>query len=1039
MMIDAGTTTPLPVRPELLGTVLEDLPDRAMLCDTELRARWMNRAARDQAARRGVAEPIGRTCHEIWAGREAPCEGCPLVETLRSGAGRVGEHDTPDGRTCRVQAYPESDGTGAAGGVLAVFRDVTESRRCESRLRQVDQQRRLVMDNIAETVNFNDRELVVQWVNPQGCELAGRTAEQIVGRHCYEIWAGRDEACADCPVVEAMTTGRQCSRDVQTPDGRWWYVAGTPVRDDRGQVVGAVEATIEITNRKRAEAALRHGEHRFRTLAQLLPGIVAETDLEGNITFANHNAYKVMGYTAADVERGLNCFDLIAPNERDQALANARQALRGEDAGLNEYTGIRKDGSTFPVLIHSAPIRSEGRVTGLAVIIIDITDRKRMEQALRDSERRFRAFAELLPGIVFLAGPDGTLTFVNRSGQQALGIDPERMKRGVNCFDLVIPQDRRRARANVARVFQGEQVGIKEYTGLRSDGATFPMLVHATAISRDGKGPALAGIVLDITRRKRAEQELLRAKEQAEAAARAKSAFLANMSHEIRTPMTAILGYAELLGDACSDGDDWREHVEMIRTNGRYLLGLINDILDLSKIESGRMGLERREVRVGNLLAEVTSMMRPHAVDNGNTLEVVYTTPVPETVRTDEVRLRQALVNLLGNAVKFTKDGQVSVEVSCAEAWRDGGSALRLAVCDTGIGISDEQMDKLFEPFDQGDASTTRKHGGTGLGLAITRRIVELMGGELTVDSVVGQGSTFTLTVPTGPLEDTDMVEAYEEAHETRTYPTVTRPLQRLDGVRVLLAEDGESNRRLIQTFLQRAGAEVALAENGREAVEHVRVEPFDAILMDMQMPEMDGYEATRLLRREGCNVPILALTAHALNGDGRKSMDAGCDAHLTKPIDRGELLDAVARYADGQGDPATAGESDGADERSSAGDDAPEPSPPDVLTSDFADDPDMAELVSDFVDRLGERIKAMHAALEHEQWERLGRSAHQLKGAGGGYGYPAVSEAAARLEEAATGGDREASRRRLGELEGLAAAAQRGLSTGEGAQGDEP
>ncbi|HET6428877.1 MAG TPA: ATP-binding protein [Phycisphaerae bacterium] len=504
----------------------------------------------------------------------------------------------------------------------------------------------------------------------------------------------------------------------------------------------------------------------------------------------------------------------------------------------------------------------------------------------------------------------------------------------------------------------------------------------------------------------------------AESASAAKSEFLANMSHEIRTPLTAILGFADLLADAEQDPARRAEHARIIRANGRHLLCLINDLLDLSKIEVGRLRLCTGPCSIPDVLADVARMMSPRACERGNTLSVEYATEVPETIFADEGRMRQVFANLVGNAVKFTGDGSVRVVASLVPAWRDRGPALRVDVIDTGIGISPATIRRLGEPFFQADSSASRRHGGTGLGLAITRRLVEMMEGELTIDSAPGEGSTFTVTIPTGSLKGVPTVSSAQQA--SRGAAPVRKPEPPagagLGGARILLAEDGLANQKLVATILRKAGAEVEIAANGAEAVAMASAGQFQLVLMDMQMPEMDGYEATAALRRGGFDRPIIALTAHALSGDRQQCLDAGCTDYLSKPINRSTLLEAVARLL---GTPAPPG-------RAVVGA-PPSGEAPDVVLSEFVDDPLIGPILDRFVGGLLERTAHMTDALDHGDFEELERLAHQLKGAGGGYGYPKLTDLARDLEHAADAADREAAAMALAALGEMCLAVVRG------------
>ena len=557
-----------------------------------------------------------------------------------------------------------------------------------------------------------------------------------------------------------------------------------------------------------------------------------------------------------------------------------------------------------------------------------------------------------------------------------------------------------------------------------------------TLVSKTALEKVVQSLQSEVAERKRAEEELEQAKSAAEEANRAKSKFLANMSHEIRTPLTAILGYGDLMTDPDLTASDRDNHLAVIRRNGEHLLELINDILDLSKIEAGRLEMDVQPCRYLYVVSDVASLMRVRASQRGNSLSVECAGPLPETIHTDGARLRQALVNLVGNAVKFTENGSVRVALAFLPDGCDGQPAVRISVIDTGVGISPDKLAGLFDPFAQADASTSRKYGGTGLGLAITRHIADLLGGSLAAESTPGQGSAFTLTVPTGPLDGVRMLEDPDEALQCEgPHPGGRRPGDSaLAGLKVLLAEDGLDNQRLIGTVLRKAGAEVEIAANGKIAVEKVAAAAgergFDVILMDIQMPEMDGYQATSTIRKAGYAGPILALTAHAMAGDRRRCLEAGCDDHLAKPIDRARLVRAVAERAGNQCDVCDV----------PAGRQArPEDEAQGAVLSQFADDPDLAEVIDEFVAGLEGHVEAMRRTLNHGDHDELTRRAHQLKGAGGSYGYPVITETAKMLEDAAKARDIEAATLALGRLASLCRAAARGRPRADAPKGTKP
>jgi PAS domain S-box-containing protein len=563
------------------------------------------------------------------------------------------------------------------------------------------------------------------------------------------------------------------------------------------------------------------------------------------------------------------------------------------------------------------------------VILRDLTDRKRIEAELRQERDFNKRLVQTSSAYIVAATPDGRVKMINDSMLHAFGYTTEQLL-GKNWIQLCLPEhERQRAGEAFRSVASSNQPVVLEVEAITRDGKKLFVEWHANDVpNADGDVNLVIGVGVNITERKKAEKELQeyalaleganrRLEEYcgtAQAATRAKSEFLANMSHEIRTPMTAILGFAEnLLAPDLSELDR-AACVETIRRNGEHLLEIINDILDLSKIEAGKIEIETIACCPGQLAIDVHELMLERARGKGLDFELRFENPVPAVIRSDPTRLRQILINLVGNAIKFTEHGRISLSVGCTHE-PGQPSELHFEVSDTGIGMTEQQIGRLFVPFSQADTSTTRRYGGSGLGLAICKRLLDRLGGHISVESAPEKGSMFRVTVPIGPLGAANMIQAPEQltAAPKPSAPVVAPTLGQGFTCRVLLAEDAPDNQRLIRMVLTNAGAQIAIADNGQIAYDMAMAavqagQPYDVILMDIQMPTLDGYEATGKLRQQGYRGPIIALTAHAMRGDRERCLQAGCDDFVSKPVKREELLAVVARYAQPQ--PAQAAES---------------------------------------------------------------------------------------------------------------------------------
>lgn len=837
---------------------------------------------------------------------------------------------------------------------------------------------------IAQTVDagviVTDREGRIGWVNQSFTRITGYSLDEARGQSPGHLLHGPN---TDQGTVARMRDCIQEGKPVRAEiinyakDGReyWLDLNIQPVRDKYGNIIRYIAVNTEITLQKQLEKELSQTRNFLQAVIDHLPMALNVKDYRehggGRYRLWNRKATEFTGLEAMTTI-GRSDFDFW-PRERAELLrASDLKAFAGSRLVENSSEAINS-----PALgrrwLHTrkVPIFDEkGRPHSLLSIAEDITENKRYQEELANEKALLRAIIDSIPDPVFFKDASGVYVGCNKA-YAAIAGRSERELIGTTEYDTsgIKATDRRHIQEQ--QILADGKPHYSEEWVTSPDGRRILLeTLETTYYDSDLHLLGLIGISRDITERKRVLEELSAAKEAAEKANSAKSVFLANMSHEIRTPLTSIIGFAEMLSDPTTEGAVRREAECTILRSGRHLLGIINDILDLSKIEAGQLGLECIPFSPLEICSNLDSEIGTLAREKGISFQMLVEHPMPTMVMGDPTRWKQILLNLCGNAVKFTAHGSVTLTVLYDRAC----ARLQCGVADTGIGISAEQAKRLFQPFAQADNTVTRRYGGTGLGLRLVRHLAGAMGGDVTFKSEPGVGSEFVVRID-APIAVGERFAATASERRAQKTHGVNSPSRRIGG-RVLLAEDGLDNRKLICGFLGKLGLDVTTAENGEQAIEQALAGDFDVILMDIQMPMLDGVGATELLREAGYDRPIVALTANVMAEDVARYLRSGFTHWVDKPIDFAALSLLLCELLQPE---------------------ALEKSP--VIADDEL--PGYAEIKAEFEARFPDRIRQLNSRISEHDWNGARGVAHALAGTAGSFGYGEVSAAARDLEKA--------------------------------------
>ncbi len=950
-------------------------------------------------------------------------------------------------KTYHLKSKPLKDDRGNIIGTSGIATDVTEHRRTQEELQESSENYRLLVETMNDGIGMSDKDFKVTYVNPRLAEMLGYLPDEMLGSHVTEFFANDK----DLKIVQGnlFQNGDDSPKSyeiyLKKKDGSLicTHVSPMPLFNHKGGFKGGFVVIADITKRKQDEAALRESEEKFKTIFNNANDEILYLDINGVIIDVNKKMTDIFGYTRNEII-GTNITDIEAftPEALGKNMKLFNDIINGEPPRMIEYEIVRKDGLKVFVETNSTVIKKSEKPVGIITIIRDITERRKMEQALRESEELYSNVFESISDGILVLDTDFYYTYWNKGMEEVSRVSRDDViNSGDHAWEIFPDLFDDNTREMLNKAMQGDVVEREAQYTLKNGKAAFSLEMYHPLRSTTGEIRGIVGVIRDITRPKNTEAALKKAKEDAEAATIAKSEFLANMSHEIRTPMNGVIGMTNLIIGTRLNKEQ-REYAQTIKKSADSLLDVINDILDFSKIEAGQLSLEQIDFDLRKTMEGITDLLAIRAYTKGLKFACLMDNEVPSFVEGDPGRLKQILINLAGNAIKFTEVGEVIVRVTASKE-TEKNVTLSFAVSDTGIGIQEDMIEGLFESFSQVDASMSRKYGGTGLGLAISKQLSELMGGSIGVESKVGEGSVFRFEVVlkkqenvTEPLfEDLRAEEIKEEnilvvddneinrlvlkeqlkswecrfdeaidgrqaldklrkaveagdpfsvalidmqmpdmggqalGQKIKSDPLLknvtmvmltsigqrgdaammkeigyadflTKPIKPSKlfdclttvlckkqgqqsystpsadkrntvniklgkGRHILLAEDNLVNRKFAKRLLEKMGFKVDAVKSGVEAVEVLENIEFDLILMDVQMPDMDGFEATQVIRNPNSKVtnhkiPIIALTAHAMSGDREKCLEAGMDDYISKPINLEKLVEVINRQLDG-------------------------------------------------------------------------------------------------------------------------------------------
>lgn len=771
---------------------------------------------------------------------------------------------------------------------ISLHKDITEKKESQKKLQESEMRYSQLLNTLQEGVWAINKDSITTYVNPKMSEMLGYKTDEMIGMSLFAFMDKKGQEITN-EKLKHRKSGIKEQYEIEyirKDNSRISVlIASAPLLDESNHYMGALACIIEITERKQMEYALRESESRLQAILDYAPLLISAKDLNGNVMLINRQFDVLEGPPLNDIV-GKNVYDLFPFEIADELWKNDQAAITANGPIYAEEKVTHKDGLVHTYQTVKFPMfKMNGQAFATCAISFDITDQKKIEDALRESLDIYTSLVNSLPQRIYRIDLEGRLTFVNQPLLADLGVSLDELigKTVYELFQSDLADKYKQDDQNVIRSQQMLQQ-IEENMNYQTGEINVVEITKLPIFSTDGSVIGIQGIFQDITNRKKAEKELKIAKEEAIKASQAKSAFLANMSHEIRTPLNAIVGFSQILIDRGIEeklSHELLSYLDKIKLSGELLTELINNILDLTKIESGKMEVSHEIFNLKKIVHRIVEIYQTVSDKKKVELDYYYSPLLSEMIVSDETKINQIILNLVANAIKFTLAGSVQVFLTKSNDF------LLIEVKDTGIGIEKDRLASIFLPFEQAEISTTKRFGGTGLGLGITKRLTELLGGKIWVESELNYGSSFFVELP------------LKEHFAPEKEPKQEIDCEFFESSVVLVVEDNTLNQEVIRIILSKLKIFPAFAKNGQEGIERALELKPDLIFMDIHMPIMDGMEATKKIRNNPDlkNIPVVAITADALAEQKQKAIDCGFNDYLTKPIRSQELIPVLKKY----------------------------------------------------------------------------------------------------------------------------------------------